>query len=307
MSFFTKLLNKIKAETQSRQPEREEEHERAEAYDDSRGPARRTSEFERVARGSADWTRIPDERPGTQTLNRSILLAQPEHDFGGFMLALREQGLSESTEGGLHEGGIVLHHRGMTAVCAYNPSPIPDGEVEQNCKYNSLWPDAQAAVEGYAAQIEVSLRNVSDGLAGHKFLTGIVAALLTDTPNALAVYSAPMVVSRAAYLASTEMLEEGLLPINLWVFVGLYDTPSGCCAYTHGMRDFGSDELELLNTQRPSGEAFEMMFSVAAYAIERNLVFQGGEEIAFKDEQSLTLTRSAGTALEGTTLKVEGF
>ncbi|NGZ74043.1 DUF4261 domain-containing protein [Saccharibacillus alkalitolerans] len=296
MSFFTKWFKKGKEE---------EEAARADAAgrtteEQSDPPRRPLSES-----ASRDWTRIPENRPGTKTFSRHILLRSPELAPSGFAKSLRER--EPDVRGGIHEGRVIVHYRDMTVTAELEDAPLPNREAEENGKYNAMWPDAEAAIEGYTAHMRVTAMNVEDSVEGHKLMTKLIASLLEHMPSALAVYSAPMLVSRAAYIASADMLAENMLPVNLWVFVGLYGGEGKGSSYTHGMQDFGGDELELLNTQRSAAETFELMFSVAAYSIERRIRFQGGENIAFKEGEALTLTRSPGVALQGMTMKVEGF
>lgn len=309
MSFLTKWFGKKDKneqeheETRSVQTDRERQEQAAPAS----ARADRNAESERsAADGPPAWTHVPEQRPGTKLLTRYILLRSPELELGRFAQALRER--EPNSRGGVHEARIIVHVRDMTVVADAAVGPLPNGEVEQNAKYNVMWPNAEEAIQGYGGHIRVTAMNVEDGVEGHKLLTNVVAALLSGMKNALAVYSAPMLVSPAAYLSSADLLkDDGTLPINLWVFVGLYGSEQGGSAYTHGMQDFDGDELELLNTQRSPSETFELMFSIAAYSIDRRLHFQGGENIAFKEGQSLELERSPGAALGGMTMKIKGF
>ncbi len=309
MSFFTKWFGK----KDKMEEEREEMSSASAVREDAEPPApvsERTTGYTKVSDSDTgtppDWTHVPEQRPGTKVFTRAILLRSPELELGRFAQALRDR--EPNSRGGVHEGRIIVHVRDMTVIADAIGEPLPNGEVEQNAKYNVMWPNAEEAIQGYGGHIRVTVMNAEDSVEGHKFLTQVVAALLDGMPNALAVYSAPMLVSPAAYLASADMMKnDGTLPINLWVFVGLYGSEQGGSAYTHGMQDFGGDELELLNTQRSPNEAFELMFSMAAYSIDRRLNFQGGENIAFKEGQSLELERSPGAALSGTTMKIKGF
>ncbi|WP_172250162.1 DUF4261 domain-containing protein [Saccharibacillus deserti] len=288
MSFFAKWFKKDPANESNREAAERSRPERT--YREHSG-------------ANGDWTTVPDERPDTVTLERHILLKTPSPpSLDGCLPFLRTLGLE--VEGGVHEGQLLIHYRGMTVTADYVPAPLPDGEAESNGKYNRLWPEAEQEIAGYAAQLLVTLRNAANGLSGHRFLTQTLAALLAGNAEALAVYSAPLLVSRADYLASAELLQEKELPVNLWVFVGLYGGESGGSAYTHGMADFGSDEFELLNSKRSGNEIFELTFSVVHYAVARNIRFQGGEEIAFAG-RTITLNRSAGSALQGMTVKIE--
>lgn len=287
MSFFSKWFKKL-----------------TEEEDDSADQRSSASPDRQSRDANADWSIIPEKRPSTLTLTRHILLrsaAPPQWE--GVMQKLRIQGVE--AEGGVHEGQVIAHYRGMTVTAEYIPAPLPNGEAEDNGKYNRMWPEAEQEIAGYAAQLLVTLRNAPNGLSGHRYLTQAIAALLAGEMNALAVYSAPLLVSRADYLASAELLKEKELPINLWVFVGLYGSEeAGGSAYTYGMADFGSEDFELLESPRSGDEIFELTFSVVHYAVSRNIRFQGGEEIAFGNRE-LKLTRSAGVALGGMTVKIE--
>ncbi|MCQ4085965.1 DUF4261 domain-containing protein [Saccharibacillus sp. JS10] len=294
MSFFTKWFKKFT----------EEDEETTVS-----GTSTSQDAGERIASPSSgrdqEWRVIPEHRADTVTLTRYILLKNAqEPQLDSVLPKLRLQGVD--AEGGVANGQVIVHYRGMTATAEYVPSPLPNQEAEENSRYNRLWPTAEQEISGYAAQMVVTLRNAPNGLSGHRFLTQTIAALLDGELNTLAVYSAPLLISRADYLASAELLQEQQeVPVNLWVFVGLYRSASSGAAYTHGMVDFGLDELELLNSQRSDQEVLEVMFAVVHRMVSRNMKVAGGETMQLGAERELKLLKSAGVALEGVTVKVE--
>ena len=101
------------------------------------------------------------------------------------------------------------------------------------------------------------------------------------------------------------MLEEDLFPIYNLVWIGLYNGRKGLCAYTGGMRCFGYDEMEVLDSQTDARTLHGFLSDIANYVITADVVLQDGETIGFSEEQKLPITKSRGVAVEGDSLKIE--
>ena len=78
------------------------------------------------------------------------------------------------------------------------------------------------------------------------------------------------------------------------------------CGYTEGLTAFGKDEIEVLNTQAQPGELRGFLGDIAYYLITEDVTLRDGETIGFSEDQRLPITRSAGAAVDGMSLKI-GF
>lgn len=94
-------------------------------------------------------------------------------------------------------------------------------------------------------------------------------------------------------------------PFYNLVWIGLYNGKKGLCAYTGGMRYFGYDEVEVLDSQADAQTLHGFLSDIANYVITEDVVLRDGETIGFSEEQKLAITKSKGVAVEGNSLKIE--
>ncbi|WP_068614825.1 DUF4261 domain-containing protein [Paenibacillus tuaregi] len=231
-----------------------------------------------------------------------VLLDSLDYSFDAFNRHLKEEwnldpGTPASPE------SLVFEVDGMKVVCGYMPAAIPNREVEENCKYNFLWREAEQVVSRHKAHIIVSVLGYDDPVEGHKLFTKVASALL-QTEQAIAFYSAPMVMEASQYVDLAHALKDGELPVVLWVFIGMYQGENGVGAYTAGLQSFGKDELEVVNSAQSLGDVFEFMSIIASFVIENDVTLKDGETIGFSAEQKLPLTRSAGVVAQGESIKI---
>lgn len=113
-----------------------------------------------------------------------------------------------------------------------------------------------------------------------------------------------MVYAPNYYLRCSGMLEEDMFPIYNLVWIGLYNSKKGLCAYTGGMRYFGYDEMEVLDSQADAETLQGFLSDIANYVITADVILRDGETIGFSEEQKLPITKSKGVAVEGDSLKI---
>ncbi|MNN57902.1 hypothetical protein D3C81_1729160 [compost metagenome] len=184
------------------------------------------------------------------------------------------------------------------------PMPIPEREVEDCCKYNLIWPEAEQVVSEQQAHVIVTVMNAADPLAAHVLFTQVTASLL-QWDQAIAYYSAPLVVSANSYVEGALALKEQDFPVQLWTFIGLYTKDQQACAYTVGLNKFGKDEIEVLKSENDLSELFGFMHSIISYVIGYNVILQDGQTIGFTAEQKLEITRSKGVSVQGDSIKIK--
>lgn len=231
-----------------------------------------------------------------------VLLQEREVDWSVFSSKLTVKWGIQATKH--KQGDTLLFEVGqMGVVCALIPEPVPDREAEDCCRYNLLWPNAEKVVSGHQAYIKVTIKNGKDPIEVHTLFTKIMACLL-DQRNALGLYMQPMVMEPRSYVRAAEGLHEGRLPVQLWVFVGLYSSAEAVGAYTYGLHRFGKDEIEVLDSSRSMAEVYEMVAHTAAYVVAQDVELRHGETISAADGAQLQLVRSAGVAAQGDSIKI---
>ncbi len=257
------------------------------------------------------------ERPGEERVRRKrrsrpvqagdsllgfVLLREPECDFPRFIRNLKND-WDIGTDALPELGSMMFEVDGLTVTCSLVRAPLPGDEVRSCCGINPLWPEAERSIEGYRAHVIVSVSGIEDPLAGHVLFTQVLCSMLKQE-FALALYMSPMVVSAEAYVQNAMLLKEGELPVQLWVFVGLYEEEEGVSSYTIGLRDFGHAEIEVLRSTRELTDVFELTFHIAGYIVDCDATLKDGETIGFSPEQHFSLRLSPGIAVEGRSIKI---
>lgn len=198
---------------------------------------------------------------------------------------------------------IIFEVEGMRVVVAHMPAPIPNREVEECCKYNLLWPEAEQVVATHRSHVIVTVSGAPNPIAGHLLFTQVVSSLM-QLDDALAFYMQPMVVSAESYVESAQMIKDEELPVQLWVFIGLYQDEQGRSSYTRGLKNFGKDEIEVIRSEHVLSDVFEFTMMIVDYIVTHNVTLQHGETIGFSAEERLSLTLSQGIAVEDESIKI---
>ena len=131
-----------------------------------------------------------------------------------------------------------------------------------------------------------------------------IVAACCKQDNALGVYACGTVFEPKYYLAASQAIRQGELPIYNWVYFGLYTTDAGTSAYTYGLKPFGQDEMEVLNTQARPSDLRDYLFDLAYYVLSEDVRLNEGKTIGFSEEQKLPIIRSESAVMAGITLKI---
>ncbi len=266
-----------------------------------------------VVRFDADFSLSQDqlalERPEGGSFLAFVLLEQPAWDEEQFRRDLRDEWaipcLTQAEEGEDGASALVFEPEGMLAAVSLMPFPVPHGEAEENAGRNYLWTEAEETARRHRGQLLVSVqaRGRDPGQAGRLLVKLVCAA--SRQPGVLGICANGTVYQPEFYQAAAEMMEDGSLPLLDLVWLGLYRREGGLCAYTEGMRAFGKDEMEVLDTDAQPGDLRGFLLDIADYVLDNDVTLHDGETIGFSDGQRLAITRSAGVWHQGMTLKIE--
>ncbi|MCP1181713.1 DUF4261 domain-containing protein [Paenibacillus sp. 1781tsa1] len=240
----------------------------------------------------------------SETIVGFVLLERNDCDFDLFIRNMRNEWnieIKESPE----EGNLFFEVHGMQVVCAHIEAPVPDRKVEENARLNILWREAEQVTSRHQSQIIVSVLNATNAIEGHVLFTQTASALL-QLDHALAIYMAPLVVEASQYVETSRGIKHDELPVSLWIFIGLFQNAEGASAYTYGLRNFGKEEMEIIQSAESLSDVFEMMFMTTTYVVENDVTLHDGETLGFSAEQKLSISLSKGVATEGNSLKI-GF
>ena len=216
-----------------------------------------------------------------------------------------ENDLPEENAADERDDGFVISYRGAMLALSLMPGPIPGDEAENAAALNFLWPVGKDIVKQHKAHILII--QIGKGLppkeSGLMLVKAVVSACKQE--GVLGIYTGEVVLEPTYYLKFAERISEDEFPITNLVWVGLHNNEKGLCGYTAGMRNFGYDEMEVLNSSAEPMELLDFLTSIANYVILEDEILQDSETIGFTADQQLAITKSKGVAVEGDSLKIE--
>lgn len=240
------------------------------------------------------------KKPEVQT--GFILLSSPQLNWEAFKQTF-EADWALVPQGQEKRDSAVLTIDGVMVAVSLMPMRVPGEEAEANARNNFFWPEAETAAKEHTAHILLAAMGASNAKQQAGAFVKIAASLLKQ-PNALGIYCAPTVLEPSFYIEQAQTLKEEALPAALLVYVGLYSGKDGIGGYTLGMRTYGKDEMEVIDSSESAEEVYNFLYSIADYILNSDVTLQDGETIGFTETQKCAIARSNGVAVEGESLKI---
>ncbi|MDE7224212.1 MAG: DUF4261 domain-containing protein [Acetatifactor sp.] len=242
-----------------------------------------------------------------------VLLSTPEFDVQRFRTTLKEDwGIdcpesSEGSEASEDQGtALVFSEDGMMVTVGLMEVKIPDGEAEYWANSNFMTREQSvAAAQNHQAHLLVAVLDRSEPLRAGELFVKVASACLKAS-NALGIYDCGTVWLPEDYIRSAMVMKDGEFPLTDLVFVGLYQNEKGVSSWTNGLRSFGKEELEVIESSQSPSEVYELMFNISSYLIQEGAVLRDGETLGYTAEQKLPIKLSQGVYVEGQSLKI-GF
>lgn len=201
---------------------------------------------------------------------------------------------------------MVFTYKDMRVACSLMPNPVPDGEAETYAKHNVMWKDAADEVKKHNAHVMLAVMNKFDAMEQAQLFAKVACSLL-KLDNAIGIYKHPTVYQKQFYVDFAEGMKNGDLPVPILIFLGVYLTgESKLCAFTQGMRFFGKEEIEVVDSLKQPQELIGFMYSIAEYVLSEDVELKDGETIGFTEEQKLPISVGKGVSVEGNSIKI-GF
>lgn len=191
----------------------------------------------------------------------------------------------------------------LRLILGYMGFAVPNEEAEKNARYNYMWKDAVEVTKTHSAHMIVTV--MGEGTAEEKgFLYAKTITTLCRQENTIGVYANGVVYEPKFFIAMSEMIENGDLPLFDLIWFGLCGGEDGVSAYTCGMKCFGKDEMEIVDSKENPGEIRDLLINIATYVIFEDVILHDGETIGMSAEQRLEIRKSAGINVEGDSLKI---
>lgn len=221
----------------------------------------------------------------------------------GILLEQQEEDPSDGQENNPDVGARIYEIDTMSLVLGYMGFPVPDGEAEANAQFNYMWKDAVEVTATHTAHMIVTV--MGQGTPEEKgLLYAKAVTTLCRQENTLGVYANGVVYEPKFFIAVSEMIENGDLPIFDLVWFGLGREEGGVSAYTCGMACFGKDEMEIVNSKQQPSEIRDMLINITEYVISEDVYLHDGETIGLTPTQRLKIVKSEGVNVEGESLKI---
>ncbi|WP_134686876.1 DUF4261 domain-containing protein [Brevibacillus migulae] len=204
------------------------------------------------------------------------------------------------------EGVLVCNIDNFTLALTFVDAPVPNGEAEHFAQGNYLWPEAVDVTKTHVAQIIVAVLNSSgSALDSGRMYTKLAASCL-KLPNAIGIYTSGTVFQPELFLEMANFMKtDDAFPLLNLVYFGLVRSETGMNAYTYGLKSFGKDEIEILDSRLTPSELREFLIDISTYVVEHDVTLKDGETIGFTAEQKLPITRSQGVYVDGESLKIK--
>ena len=256
-----------------------------------------------------DETVTQDNRSGI--FNGFVLLNSAECDLDQIKAnLLKDWNIScssaEENSEETKEGTLVFEVDDCLLAASFVDARIPDGEAEHYAQGNYLWKEAVEVTQTHVAQIILAgFTRSGSPLDSGRLYTKLAASCL-KLPNAIGIYTSGTVFQPELFLDMAEVMkDDDMYPLLNLVYFGLVGTETGVDGYTYGLKAFGKDEIEILNSQVSPAELRDFLITIAGYIIEENVTLRDGETIGFSAEQKLSISRSEGVYVDGDTLKIK--
>ncbi len=252
-----------------------------------------------------DETETQDD--GSGIFNGFVLLNTGECDIDQIKAnLLSDWNIScSSAEDEDKEGTLVFEVDDCMLAVSFVDAPVPDGEAEHYAQGNYMWKEAVEVTQTHVAQIILAAFTRSGSpLDSGKLYTKLAASCL-KLPNAIGIYTGGTVYQPELFLDMAEVMKnDDMFPLLNLVYFGLVGTETGVDGYTYGLKAFGKDEIEILDSQASPAELRDFLIAISGYIVEENVTLRDGETIGFSAEQKLPISRSKGVYVDGDTLKI---
>ena len=197
---------------------------------------------------------------------------------------------------------------GALVALALMDLPIPSQEFEELYAYSYLWQDVEKETQEHTQHAIVSI--LSDNLSPvetYSLLTKVNASILKTSQSAIGIYqgSTTLLLPKDLYLDLADLLKEEMLPLQLWIYMGIINQGDKTSIYTYGLKEFGKIEIEIIESPMNSDDLYYLLLSILQYVLGSDATLKDGETIGFSEDQKIKITESKAVYLEGNSLKLD--
>ena len=164
------------------------------------------------------------------------------------------------------DNAMVFKVGDMVVACSLMPNPVPNKEAENAAKYNILWKEGANEVAKHQAHVMLAVMNKTSAVE-QAILFAKVASSLLKLDNAIGIYKDPTVYEKNFYVNFAETIKDGEYPMPILIYTGMYLAKTGLCAFTSGMRFFGYEEMEIVDSPKQPNDLLGFLLSISELSL----------------------------------------
>ena len=188
------------------------------------------------------------------------------------------------------------------------PVPIPNSEFESMYSYSYLWENVENETKEHTNHVIVSILSSDIPMVEkYSLLTKVNSSILRTSEDAIGIYqgSATLLLPKELYVAFSELLLSDMLPIQLWIYIGIICNNEKTSIYSYGMQEFDKSEIEILETAMPNREVYDLFINILNYVLAYDVTLKHGETIGFSEDEKIKIIESEAVYVDGNSLKLE--
>ncbi len=195
---------------------------------------------------------------------------------------------------------VVMMHMGI---------PVPRNEFQSLFPVSPYWENAEDETAESQSHVIVTLLSSDETpLERYSLFTKVIESVLAEN-DSLGVYQGDqtLLISKENYMQMSNMFKEDsdLIPVLLWIFIGIGKSDKGVSLYTYGLERFGKKEMEIIDSQQDGDDLYYFLVNICAYVIQNDITFKEGETLGYTEEVAAKLSISKGVFHEGETIKMK--
>jgi hypothetical protein len=152
----------------------------------------------------------------------------------------------------------------------------------------------------------ISIFSGANSLLDRNLLFTKVVASLLNTSEGLGVYDGTrsLLLPKQLYLNSANGIKNKALPVELWAYVGFRQGSQGNGIYTYGLKTFGKKEMEIVDSEKPLEELYQLMHGLVFYIIARDITFADGQTFNLPSGANASIIETDGKYVQESVLRL---
>ena len=194
---------------------------------------------------------------------------------------------------------VSFQFEGHSFVAGLIDKPIPKPDLDYACGNSFFWPNAAEALSDHSSHLIVTALGDYDQPWQRAMRLSQVMAACIESFDSVGVYwgHASVVHTPEFFLQGMREAEPNVnhLPVELWTgFLRTERDDRTVDMYTDGLDVFGCMEFEIVESNLPMPELFEMLISMSRYVIFHGNVIGDGDTVGSNAEEKIVthFTRS---------------